>query len=309
MEQLIDENWKSSLSKLLKEELIARQTSDSSYSQNKFAEDLGLQKSQLSALINKGNKRPSIDVMYRIATEMNVSIDYLLGLSKIRTTNPTREMMKVSELSDLLNIPYRVAHNLINIYLKDDTRQTFINLLYNPIALRPFIKCIEEYYDFDEYETNSAEFTYKWISNNNLHKKTITLSADGLERFYQSNVLESVKKMKESSPEEEEHLNNAIGYAEQMVKYLQEDMDKVKTFGYSEITKGIFDLYTDIAPDVDDEDHIKEYIDVCLEIIDDHIHDEKERLDMLKKTLESRHFMDETNDFWVDYLKKANGDI
>lgn len=69
--------------------------------QKEFADRIGLTASSLSAYENNV-KNPSLLVAIKISKEFNVSIDWLCGISKKRTTNQDLNLTKYSDVIDIL---------------------------------------------------------------------------------------------------------------------------------------------------------------------------------------------------------------
>ncbi len=122
--------------------------------QSEFVEKLGITASALSAY-EKNQKNPSISVVKRIATQYNVSIDWLCGLTDKMYINDT-----ISSIGDIAKMLLQIAEQNC---IKDIVSVPFDNI-----------------FDFSEYNAivfnNSRlwEFLYEWRDIKKIHdNKTI----------------------------------------------------------------------------------------------------------------------------------------
>lgn len=116
-------NLKNSINRLLNEEFKKRKEQSSKYTITQFSRDLGIQKDSMIAYIN-GNRVPNADSLIRIAKGLNVSIDYLCGLSDVKkpmndcdsktSLSISENMERLTQVSQKIEELQRTPVNLID---------------------------------------------------------------------------------------------------------------------------------------------------------------------------------------------------
>jgi len=93
----------------------------------KLSEKIGISRNFLWE-IEAGRKSPAIQTLYNISKELNVSIDYLFGLSyDIKYLNQKNEKDTISEINASINElsteELFILSKLLNTYLKNSKKQ------------------------------------------------------------------------------------------------------------------------------------------------------------------------------------------
>lgn len=94
------------------------------YTQAEFAHDLGIKPFTLSNYLNC-HRKPSLETIYRMAETLDVSTDYLFGLTELRNRelNDTKKAIeKVSQVTGLSLGQLEKASNLKNPMVVDKTK-------------------------------------------------------------------------------------------------------------------------------------------------------------------------------------------
>lgn len=89
--------------KILNEEFKNRTSEDSKYTELQFSKDLGIGKDAMHTYL-KGKRIPNADSLVRIAKGLNVSIDYLCGLSNIKKIEPSEDDKAITRASELTGL-------------------------------------------------------------------------------------------------------------------------------------------------------------------------------------------------------------
>ena len=103
--------WKNKFTKVLAAEMEERKEYDPTFSQYSFAYRLGISPATLTQLL-KGKRNPSLDTTYRIAKELNCSIDYLVGLTQVRNREWNEENNFAQALYTHTGLTKYALHNL-----------------------------------------------------------------------------------------------------------------------------------------------------------------------------------------------------
>ena len=94
-----------------------------SITQSKLAKELSIAKTTLAAY-EQGKSEPSINTILKLADFFNVSIDYLLGRTNIKSPN-----VEISYMANYLGLSEKSIANLVNLNSKPTIPLTFISAL------------------------------------------------------------------------------------------------------------------------------------------------------------------------------------
>lgn len=118
-------DFKDNIRKLLEEEFQKRiKTNNGKYTEFQFSKDMGINKDTMHCYLT-GTRIPNAESLLKISNALDVSVDYLLGISKTKHLEPTEDekaILKVSELTGL-NVEtlewFKVAYEDSNNYLNN----------------------------------------------------------------------------------------------------------------------------------------------------------------------------------------------
>ena len=106
-------------------------------SQEVFAKKIGRQRPEV-AMYESGTRTPDIYTLKEIAIQCNVSVDYLLGINNVETSN-----IKVNDINKLTGLSEKAVNNLI-----------ILNKTFNGYLI-PTINYLIEQEEFDDYNSNT----------------------------------------------------------------------------------------------------------------------------------------------------------
>lgn len=114
-------NRNSEFSMGLKEKLLELRKSQK-MTQIEFANFVGVSSSSIG-LYETGERIPDAEILFRIATKCNVSADYLLGISNVKTTEPKPK--SICEYTGLSEAAINELHKWFKLSLHDDFPPVF----------------------------------------------------------------------------------------------------------------------------------------------------------------------------------------
>lgn len=185
-------NFEDNIRKLLEQEYKKRiELNNGKYTELQFAKDLGLGKDSMHTYLT-GKRVPNADSLVRIANGLNVSVDYLLGLSNKKSIEPTEDEKAIARVSELTGLCVENLNKLtkngehINMYLDnilmlDDSIELFISIC-NYLFFKKSDRCDEnDEIEFKFYNRTKKEFlgedyeTYKYSFDDYLNLKLLTI--------------------------------------------------------------------------------------------------------------------------------------
>ena len=106
-----------------------------------------------------GSSQPTADTLTKIAKHFNISVDWLLGLSKVKTTDP--KIKEICEYTGLSDEAVEFLHNH-----RDDNEINVLNNLVGTINFWKLLKGIGEYRSMVKNAFRNEE----WMSEGNFNR-------------------------------------------------------------------------------------------------------------------------------------------
>ena len=172
-------------------------------SQRELGERIGVAHSRISKLENENDQTiPSFNDLLAYRNYFNVSIDYLLGLEKIPTTNEiNREITKEIGLSD--NSINKLKRLQDSNYLNDDHIEiikkanleimTTFNKFIESRSFEDFIYILHEFYNFDDY---TGAYRY-FLEDINGESVSGVFNHEVVDFLFLQKIIESIKQSKQ----------------------------------------------------------------------------------------------------------------
>lgn len=179
---------------------------ENNLTQTNLADILGIAKTTLAAY-EQGKSEPSIDTIIKLADFFNVSIDYLLGHTNIKSPN-----VEISYIANYLGLSEKSIANLANLNSKSPIQLTFIqtnNYERKPIGALDFILSQDNIEDFvislfDYFTSYVNKNVYLYIDNGELKltntpttQPQLPLSSDYLPQIILLEIENFIKKYRE----------------------------------------------------------------------------------------------------------------
>lgn len=179
---------------------------ENNLTQTNLADILGIAKTTLAAY-EQGKSEPSIDTIIKLADFFNVSIDYLLGRTNIKSPN-----VEISYIANYLGLSEKSIANLANLNSKSPIQLTFIqtnNYERKPIGALDFILSQDNIEDFvislfDYFTSYVNKNVYLYIDNGELKltntpttQPQLPLSSDYLPQIILLEIENFIKKYRE----------------------------------------------------------------------------------------------------------------
>lgn len=239
-------NFEDSIRKLLEQEYKKRiELNNGKYTELQFAKDLGLGKDSMHTYLT-GKRVPNADSLVRIAKGLNVSVDYLLGLSNKKSIEPTEDekaFARVSELTGLsveaLNVLYRL-HGESSIYIEHGA-DSHIFMNKKSFELLSYLICYDDF-----YKLLDSMCTYFDFNKENTLDKGLDYYLSAMKK----NSIENTFKISDLNTVESLFLNNISKILEQ-IKY---NYKRDNIFDTNEMNMyfSIFDEYVKNSKDIAD---------------------------------------------------------
>ncbi len=185
---------------------------------DKLSKDLNISKGTISDLINNADKNFGYKNFMKLSNYFNVSVDYLLGLSDVKTSNED-----IKFINKYIGLSAESINRLHKAWNKNGT--TFSNLINFIISDFTLISLINDYFKsfvYDEIETNEK---FRLIPRSKISESEEII----MKKIFFANIIERLPKIREKfvdslTEEEKEQIilkylfNNAdIQYCEKLI--------------------------------------------------------------------------------------------
>lgn len=184
------------LSKLIEDKKTENKT------QNQIADEIGISTGALSKYLN-GNATPKADVLYLLAKYFNVTTDYLLGLSDVKTTDP-----------ELKNVCNYTGLNENTIAFFRYSRYTELSLFIEFLIFELFstdIECLKFYDGYLMNDSINSEYILNCIDISNRIEEI------------EEELNKAEERVSETNADDEEYFD-----AEEDLRTAQKELSKAK---------------------------------------------------------------------------------
>ena len=106
-------DFEDNIVKLLNDEFAKRIYLNGKYTEVQFAKDIGINKDSMHAYLNK-KRVPNADSLVKISKGLNISVDYLLGLTNIKNIEPVDDEKAIARVSELSGLKKETINYLIS---------------------------------------------------------------------------------------------------------------------------------------------------------------------------------------------------
>lgn len=146
------------------------------FSQEQFAETINTSTGALSNY-RTGKRLPESKLLYDIAEELHVSLDYLFGLTDLKSRN--LEYKKINEITGLTDDSIKQLKEYVDFINAEDSIEEIKNVIKDKLRVINFLISQEENnhifhliaeFLWCEYESNFEDILYKKIDKNLLYK-------------------------------------------------------------------------------------------------------------------------------------------
>ena len=201
----INEKWSKPLAKILKNEIKKRKIADfDNFKQEDFAEELGISPATLTQLINE-NRNPRLDSIFNISEKLGCSIDYLVGLTDIKSREWDDLDKSAQVIANKTGLSYAALDHLINYFHKDEIDS--LNELLTSVFSGSFLNRLSQYLnnveqgDMIVFDFNRIPYEDLYISILSSDLKMIKKYSDNSINFYKSEI----KRLQEENMNLDKH--------------------------------------------------------------------------------------------------------
>lgn len=159
-------DFEDNIVKLLNDEFAKRTYLNDKYTEVQFAKDIGINKDSMHAYLNK-KRIPNADSLVKISNGLNISVDYLLGLSKTKHIEPTEEDKAILKVSELTGLKCETIERLFhaNKTCEKFIKENNINFEYDDYTGMPnYEKLFEKLYDKQGEKSYENDETIEFLS-------------------------------------------------------------------------------------------------------------------------------------------------
>lgn len=168
--------------------------------QTELCESIEMKTSTLSAIITGERKNPRIETIISIAKGLNVSLDYLMGLTGEPSTN-----VGIKAISDTYGISSIALKNIqeakdsYEMLSYDDLNNhlSFSEIINTLLESNVFFSFIVDFLYYIDYHPSINDKVQLRSERKNI--ESLIMSADILEDYYFKNVMDDIKEVKRQS--------------------------------------------------------------------------------------------------------------
>ena len=269
-------DWKNVLPKRIEEEIELKKDKDNNYNQKTMCQNIGISEATLSLLL-KGERNPRIDTIIALAKELDVDVDYLIGITDFKKRPSNQKEIDIEQLCKLFYMNKKSIENLMKINGTLNSK-VFDTLFGSEVLYSDLIWKILNYFVYDDIKSEGAFV----VENSNIIEtaekdweisarisgitEDFELNTDGkhtlepkqYEELLLKDIGDSLKEMKKRSAFEIEHLQDKVKELDNEIKALQQEQE------INEVTEKMIDECKNDKREYEEEiAMIKDYLRFC----------------------------------------------